>query len=301
MAGRTRLPAGAAVALGLALSLRGGGGAFAVDLPPAPDLPAASAAEDFSGWYLRGDVGAGFEAPPNLAPAAGWTAAAAIGSASTGAVGSFRGAALSPSGTIDAGVGYVLNSWFRTDATLEYRFGGSFSSLYSIADPAHPFDPVLASGRIGAGVSSLVALLNGYVDLGNFWGMTPFVGAGIGVADNALSGVSDAGFALNGAGAAVPTGGLFANGAATNVAFALMAGIDVDLAQNLKLEIGYRYLNLGSVALGAAHCVAGPPACSGAAVAARSRGTLASNDVRVGLVLLVGEPPPAPAPLAARY
>ena len=39
------------------------GWARAADLPPAPSLPPASAAEEeFSGWYLRGDVGGGVNA-----------------------------------------------------------------------------------------------------------------------------------------------------------------------------------------------------------------------------------------------
>ena len=54
----------AAAALVLVTS---GGAARAVDLPPAPALPAAEASSDaFSGWYLRGDLGAGIEAAPKL-------------------------------------------------------------------------------------------------------------------------------------------------------------------------------------------------------------------------------------------
>jgi len=276
------------------------GGALAVDLPPAPALPAASAGEDFSGWYLRGDVGAGLEAAPDLA-ASGWTAVQ-NGLVPPFAVSSFRNTTLSPSPSIDAGVGYALNAWLRTDATLEYRFGGRLQSLYAIADSAR--GPLLVSDGLSTGVSSIVALLNGYVDVGNFWGATPFVGAGVGVADNAASGVLDRGLALTAAGPAVPVGGFFSNAAKANFAWALMAGLDVDIAPNLKLELGYRYLNLGSIGVGGAHCFASPPACAaggGGAVAARSRGALASNELRIGLVLLVGEPSSGPAPIVARY
>ena len=142
-------------------------------------------------------------------------------------------------------------------------------------------------------------LLNGYADLGEWWGATPFVGAGIGVADNALSGVSDQGFALS-RGGAFPLGGFFSNASRANFAWALTAGLDFAIAPNLKLELSYRYLNLGSIAVGGLHCVPGGPAC-GAGVAASSRGSIGSNDVRIGLVYLIGEPPAAPAPVVAKY
>ena len=217
------------------------------------------------------------------------------------AVSSFPNTTLSRSGTIDGGVGYVLNPWLRMDATLEYRFGGELRSTYAIDDPAPPGAGFRSADRLGGSVSSIVALINAYVDLGNYWGATPFVGAGIGVADTALSGVSDQGLAFPGAGAIVPVGGFFSNASRTSFAWALTAGFDYDLAPNLKLELSYRYLNLGSIAVGGAHCFAGAQAClGGAGVAASSRATLASNDLRVGLIWLIGEPQRAPRPVVAR-
>jgi opacity protein-like surface antigen len=275
-------------------------GARAVELPPAPTLPvASSASEPFSGWYLRGDIGAGFEAKPDIGPAA--VPVAPGGALSPYAVSTFRDSTLSTSGTIDAGVGYVFTPWARMDGTLEYRFGGRLQSDFAIPATLGLGDPFGSADRLRAGLSSIVALLNGYVDLGSYWGATPFVGAGIGVADNALSGVSDQGFALTSAGAATPVGGFFSNASKTHFAWALMAGLDFDIAPNLKLELSYRYLNLGSIAIGGVHCASGAEPCAGGAVAAISRRALASNDVRIGLVWLVGEPTSAPTPVVARY
>ena len=231
-----------------------------------------------------------FETRPDIGPAA---IPAAPGASPYG-VSPFGDAALSTSGTIDAGVGYVFTPWARMDGTLEYRFGGRLQSDFAIADPA-PF----GSERLRAGLSSIAALVNGYVDLGSYWGATPFVGAGIGVADNALSSVSDQGFAIPSAGAAYPVGGDFSNASSTRFAWALMAGLDFDIAPNLRLELSYRYLNLGAIAVGGLHCASGPIPCAGGTVAAISRGALASNDVRIGLVWLIGDP--APAPVVARY
>ena len=77
-----------------------------------------------------------------------------------------------------------------------------------------------------------------------------------------------------------------------------MAGLDFDIAPNLKLELSYRYLNLGAIAVGGRIA---PPARSRLRRAAssprRRAGALASNDVRIGLVWLVGDPDPAGAGL----
>jgi opacity protein-like surface antigen len=303
MANWTLLANWRALVLAGNLTLASGLSASAVDLPPAPALPAATASsEEFSGWYLRGDVGAGFEPAPDLGAAAAVAPGFALPVLSPFAASSFGGAALSPSGTVDAGVGYAFNSWLRLDGALAYRFGGRLHSIYAIDDAAPLASPYRAADRLVASVSSILALVNGYVDFGDCWGATPFVGAGIGVADNALSGVSDQGFALSGAGAAVPTGGFFSNASKTNLAWALMAGLDLDIAPNLKLELSYRFLDLGSIAVGGAHCATFAPACrGGGAVAASSRGALVTNDVRFGLVWLVGEPQIAAAPIVARY
>ena len=195
-----------------------------------------------------------------------------------------------------------FNPWLRKDATLEYRFGGRLRSTDAIDDPAPPgaMEPFRSVDRLRGGVSSIVALINFHVDLGDYWGATPFVGAGIAVADNALSGVSGQGFAIAGSGATVPVGGFFSNGSRTSFAWALTAGFDFDLAPNLKLEARYRYINLGSMAVGL-HCIPGAQAClGGAGVAASSRNALASNDLRVGLIWLIGEPHPAPKPVFTR-
>ncbi len=209
----TRAANWTALAIGAGLILASVECARAADLPPAPSLPqAGSSSEDFSGWYLRGDLGAGFEAAPALNAAANPIASIVPGGVlSPYGTASFRDTTLSPSGTIDAGVGYVLNPWLRMDGTLEYRFGARLRSSLAVVDPA-PLGgggPFSAADGLRAGFSSIVALLNGYVDLGNYWGVTPFLGAGVGVADNALSGVSDQGLAISGAGPAIPVGGVF--------------------------------------------------------------------------------------------
>lgn len=254
-------------ALAIGLAALTAGAAAAVDLPPVPELPPADAAQNFGGFYLRGDVGGGFEPAPALhvEPAPG--AAAVLPPPPTPSIGA---SSLTPSATADLGFGYRLNAWARFDATLEYRGGARLtSSAFPWRDPA--------PGR--GDVSAVVGLLNAYVDLPGLWGITPFIGAGAGLAVNALSGFSTG-------------GGAFANGSETNFAWALMAGLDYEIAPGLALEFSYRRLDLGAVATGAFSCLPGGGAFCGAGALA-SRHGLVSNDIRVGLLWTVG---PAPAP-----
>ncbi len=159
-------------------------------------------------------------------------------------------------------------------------------------------------------ISSLVGLVNGYVDLGTWFGVTPYVGAGVGLARNTLSGMTDQGIAsyTSGAGAVTsgPSGGYFGDGSKTNFAWALMAGLDFNVTQNLKLELGYRYLDLGKFGSGASNCLNGTGAGTGFACAVNyvsSKNDLASNDFRIGLRWMIGEEPAyAPeAPLVRKY
>ena len=79
-------------------------------------------------------------------------------------------------------------------------------------------------------------LANAYVDLGTWSNITPYVGVGAGVSFHRASApvVPDA--------------------AQTKFAWAVMAGIGFGISENIKLDIGYRYVNLGRASglLGAA-------------------------------------------------
>ena len=115
--------------------------AIAADLPPAPPLPSPSPPdfEEFSGWYLRGDVGMGIATAPNLENKPDPVAlGVSTGFLSPYANQGFYNTTLSPFGMIDVGLGYQLNNWFRVDGTLEYRGGANLQSLYALTDSASP-------------------------------------------------------------------------------------------------------------------------------------------------------------------
>src|SRR5271165_4751675 len=302
-----------ALAIAVGVAVAPGGFARAADLPPAPRLPAPTpVVEDFGGWYLRGDVGAGINttAPDLQTIPDPLAAGVSSGFLSSQANQAFNNTTLSPFGLIDAGVGYAFNPWFRMDATLEYRGGANLQSLATLTDPASPAYGSLQYADFYRGsVNSVVGLVNGYANLGTYWGISPFVGAGVGFADNRTSGFTDEG-SVNSAYGSSPLGGYFTNGSKTSFAWALMAGFDFAVTPNLRLELGYRYLNYGTISTGASNCLAGASgvafssqACAnGVSTHLSTRNTLASNDVRIGLIWMLGEPEIASArPIAARY
>jgi opacity protein-like surface antigen len=90
-------------------------------------------------------------------------------------------------------------------------------------------------------------LLNGYFDLGNWSGITPYVGAGIGFANNDLSSYSSKVSCLTVTCSSAFSQAAVAHegGTKTNLAWALMAGAAVDIGKGLKLDLGYRYLRVG--------------------------------------------------------
>ncbi len=289
--------------------------AQAADLPPPPAIEPAPpmVAPEFGGWYLRGDIGIGAQTGAinpviNPNPLIG---------APAGAFNSFYNSTLSAAGMFDVGIGYQINNWLRFDVTGEYRGGSQFQSLEQVGvPPAAGFAQGYQNANFyRAQGTSIVGLVNGYVDIGTWYGITPFVGAGVGVAQNRLSGLTDTGFTYSPSvftNGGAPTGGYFSNGSKTNFAWALMTGLDFNVTENLKLELGYRYLNYGKFASGGSNCFNGTganggfsPANCGGSANYLSTGNLSSQDFRIGLRWTFLEAPsyaPAPEqPLVRKY
>jgi opacity protein-like surface antigen len=211
--------------------------AFAADvqLPPPQVMPMPAVIPApvpiESRWYLRGDIGVGSVSvdsvdylPNPLNNPSNFT---------------IQSVALQDQVFFLAGVGYEFNNWLRFDVTGEYRNKDSFVFWggYTTACP-NPYAQCL--DLYNGYISSWVFLANAYVDLGTWCGLTPFVGVGIGTAANTIAGFSDVG---------IPTGGAGTGPAVTdwNLAWAIHAGLSYAITPNLKLELAYRYLNMGSV------------------------------------------------------
>ncbi len=183
-------------------------------LPPAPVLDE----EAFAGWYLRGDVGYVHAKRPE----ADFSAASFNGGMSRESI--------ADTAVIGFGIGYQFSPMFRTDVTLDHRFRSSFKG--ALADTGVPLSD---KGRI----MSSTLMLNTYVDLALTEGLTPYVGAGIGIARTMLGDyarMTDAG-----------TQESLAGGDDVSFAWALMAGLGYRFAPGLTVDLGYRYVSLGDV------------------------------------------------------
>jgi opacity protein-like surface antigen len=250
-----------------------------LDLPPPPqvELPPPP---PVSGWYLRGDVGAAIDTASIY---------------STFAPGfyvdnpAFVQKNFTPTAILGGGAGYQINNWFRVDVTGEYQFPSTYTAIQA-------YGPTFCTNNTGrcndgykGSISSIVGLANGYFDLGTWYGVTPYVGAGIGGADVFVHGLTD-----------TDLGGSGAFGSATDhssfhLAWALMTGVSYSITPNLKLDFGYRYLNMGTATSNSIVCNATP--CSLEVQHYR----LSSQDIRIGLRYVFAEVPPIAPPLVTKY
>ena len=240
--------------------------------PPPPPEPLGLKGSISSGIYLRGDVGVGqlkiqkYEQRDVI-----------------NAGGSFFGDSESHSVFAGAGVGYRFNNWFRIDGTFEYR-GGATVGVNDYLTYSNGFTNVQQTNTYKGNVTSMVALFNGYVDLGTWNCLTPYIGAGIGYANNRIGGMTDQGIVYAG-GPSSATLGTAGSGSKSGVAWALMAGLGYEVNKNLTLEVGYRYLNLGDAQSGHIQNAFLPESYT--PLKAKN---LESHDIKIGMRWNFGEP-----------
>jgi opacity protein-like surface antigen len=262
------------LALAVVASFAAMSGARSADMPLAPPPP------DFSGWYLRGDIGFTNQMVGSLFNV-NYADFVSVSNIDKG----FDAAPL-----FGLGIGYTINNWLRVDVTGEYRGKANFHGLDVGALPGGGF----ADDRYFASKSEWLLLLNGYVDLGTWWNITPFIGAGVGMSRNTISNFGDVSICLNSLGCAAAGGSDAYAGTASkwNFAWALHAGLAYQIWRNATIELSYRYVDLGD-------------ARSGDLV--RFDGTnlfynpmefnhLTSHDVRLGARFMLGAPDYAPPP-----
>jgi opacity protein-like surface antigen len=97
--------------------------------------------------------------------------------------------------------------------------------------------------------SEWVVMANAHVDLGTWWCITPFIGAGVGGSYNKLSGFRDDGVRYT-AGALSNSVTYFADNGKWNLAWAAHAGLAYKVNPGFTVELAYSYMNLGDAAPG---------------------------------------------------
>ena len=183
-------------------------------MPPPPLLQNAPLLVDefSSGWYLRGDIGYRFKNDVDSVTNSGALAV--------------RSNEFEKTWVFGAGVGYKLD-WFRSDLTVDY---GTKATFYG--------DSSARANDFTAKIDSVTGLVNVYGDLGTWFGLTPYVGAGAGFAHLQAANFNVASAAS--VGDADSTG-------KWNFAWAYMAGVSYRVTGNYIVDLGYRHVNMGDI------------------------------------------------------
>lgn len=220
--------------------------AAAADMPelPPPAYQPPAFISFASGWYVRGDLGyawgtmGGAQSPAGLPD----PTENRLGNNAVGGIG--------------AG---IKTRWLRTDITVDYTAPLKYEGT------------VVTPGDVSAKVSAITALFNGYLDLGTWYGATPYIGAGVGAAQVRVSDYAST------AGPAFSASGTHSQ---WKLAYAAMAGIGYAIAPNILLDLGYRYVNFGNVST------------AGNAFGELTLKNLAAHEVRVGFRWSFDDLPP---------
>ena len=230
-----------ALALVALCGLGQGRPALAADMPAYGAPPMTSDTPDTplefgTGWYLRGDASFGPEDQPKLL----------LQSTSNilgGSTASFDRKGSDFGYGFGGGAGYKFNDFFRADLTADY------------------LDPFRYKINTDCGLGCVFnqstnvwrwdGLFNGYLDLGTWAGLTPYVGAGAGVSGTHQDGsIGVNGLPLTYGIQDPKTGAVFTSSIPSHTdyrfAWAGMAGVSYAVASHMLLDVGYRYLDLGT-------------------------------------------------------
>ena len=190
-------------------------GAMAADMPgsyePEPVKQWLPSLDLNTGWYLRGDVG--------------YNWGRIDGAESTAPFTDPTENTLGNGVVAGAGAG-IKTKWLRTDFTVDYTFPLDYKGT------------AVSTDDVTAKISAVSALFNAYLDLGTWYGFTPYIGAGAGAAYMSVSDYAST---------ATPPFTGNADNTQWNFAWAVMAGAGYAVAPNLIVDVGYRYIDFGDV------------------------------------------------------
>jgi opacity protein-like surface antigen len=214
-----------------------------------------------TGWYLRGDAGYVDYVPLKDRRSAipGET---------------FDTTRLKETWSAGGGFGYKFLNWFRADVTVDYRFESDFEGTSSRTGY------VSDSRRDWGQFESTTGLVNAYLDLGSWYGISPYVGAGVGASLNHLLDHQAQVTCLTAACGLIGAQPVVQGRDRSDIdlAWALMGGVAVDVGGGFKIDVGYRYLNLGEVRTNAA----------GPAAPTRTE-EIKAHEVRLGLRYMIDQ------------
>jgi opacity protein-like surface antigen len=224
----TTLKAGLTVALAATASIAVSGYSLAADLyggsmKDGGYAPAYRAAPSLAGpCYARGDIGYSWNTNPS---------ARYVGN---GADPDARHEQIDGGMLTEVGLGCSSGSrGLRADLTLGFRSNRDFKGDIDIVPPGGgSIDPPVKTS-----IDTYTVMFNAYYDLGQYRGFVPYVGAGVGLALHDMGYVTfDDPLSPN------PQHG----DTKADLAWSLMAGVGYQISANTILDVGYRYINMGS-------------------------------------------------------
>lgn len=199
------------------------------DIPPPP--PSGRA------WYLKGTIGM-----KNAEPGSIWRDEFSSGDYTV------HHEDIKSTALYGIGIGVEHSRWLRFDVTGEYRGKQLFVAFdsYQNGPDCGAGDPgeICGSNEHQADLESWLGLVNAYIDIGTWRGVTPYIGGGIGIASIDVQGYTD----VN-----TPAGGFaysVSDNSTTNFAWALYAGLSYDVTDQFTLDFAYRYTDLGDAESG---------------------------------------------------
>jgi opacity protein-like surface antigen len=264
-----------AFAAGLALTALAPGAAHGADLGTPYYGSPDDKVEFGSGWYIRGDLGGTQQQKIGVSDVPSFNTESTLVNPLAPSL--LLNGSKSLGYDASLGAGYRFNQWFRADLIADFHQplvttanGANVSCIEGYqgvgTSPFTQENPVngTCSPTNRASINSYDVLANVYVDLGTWYNVTPYVGAGAGLSFGHYA-TSSVWTMANGVAYSQPftdainTALTYQNnwnrntsGQYYNLAWALMAGVAIDIYDHTKLDIGYRYLNLGTINTGSA-------------------------------------------------
>jgi len=220
----------------------------AADLIPAPEtveLPPEVSAVAVNGWYIRGDIGYSSYDHDDFRFFQGPSLTGIIPDPDTDS-----------SFFLSGGIGYQVNDYFRVDATYSRFYGADVTgSSRGVSSAPGPLQcnfaalGTLCDFNDEQEFDADLLMANAYVDLGNFSGFTPYVGAGIGGAHVTYGGLTNTQNCSDPSdpGCFPGVDGLVINHNGEDewrFAWQLHAGASIDLTCQLKADVGYTYTQI---------------------------------------------------------
>ncbi len=182
-----------------------GGTALAADLPPPPPPPVEVVSSDDSCFYVS--VGGSYvtHERPRVYK----------NTAGFGGQPNAEGERHGDTGSIDAGIGCRVADGLRLEFTGSYQFESDLTS----------------TNGLNADYANFTGMFNAWWDIANIGGFTPYVGGGVGFAVHQIDSTAPVG----------STG----DRTDTTLAWQVGAGVGIDVTDNLTVDIGYRFKDLG--------------------------------------------------------